>query len=87
MSLLLMEFIKLSISSVDKVSGNCFLIFGVSNSFVGLFSKFVSNCKKLKKLLRPEIILDWDDAFTSLEIVKTNFFNSLCFMFSGDFWL
>ena len=53
-----MEFIKLSISSVDKVSGNCFLIFGVSNSFVGLFSNFVSNCKKLKKLLRPEIILD-----------------------------
>ena len=53
-----MEFIKLSISSVDKVSGNCFLIFGVSNSFDGLFSNFVSNCKKLKKLLRPEIILD-----------------------------
>ena len=70
MSLLLMEFIKLSISSVDKVSGNCFLIFG-ANSFDGLFSNFVSNCVP-KKLLRPEIILDWDDAFT-LEIIKFEF--------------
>jgi hypothetical protein len=59
--------ISVSISSIDKVSGNFLPVLGDSISSKGLSSLRSSKIKYPKKLLRPDMIRAWERGLTSLE--------------------
>ncbi len=64
--------IKRSISSKESTSGSFLDVLGDSIRFSGLSFMYFSNIKNSKKLLKPEIILDCEVEFSSLEISCKN---------------
>ena len=60
------------ISWIVKVSGSFLEILGDSINDNGLFEIYFSKIKYSKKLLKPDIILDWEEGLMDLDIEYIN---------------